>query len=358
MLITHAYQISVDWLTTVLRNSSALLEGNVETVQVESGQGNWSTSVSLTIHYSEHAQGSLPQHLFLKMVDTDAGDGEFFDDSEVRYYLQDYVDVPEAPLLRCYDGAYSAADRRYHLLLDDVSATHSIAANQEPGRSYGEALAEGLATLHARWWGADGLHEAGLTLHAADHIQHFVDIAAPGVDHILNRFSSDLKPHWPALLREIYAHHPQALIQRARHANGFTIIHGDVGDANVLVPRQGDRPLYIIDRQPFDWSLTVWLGVYDLAYAMVLDWDSALRQQHEFAVLRAYHQRLLRHGVTDYSWNNLVDDYKLCVPMGVYIATEYCRGGVNERWLDYWLPMLKRVLTACDELACATTWRQ
>lgn len=193
-------------------------------------------------------------------------------------------------------------------------------------------------------------------LHTASHIQNFVAIAEPGVDHILGRFSLDLKPHWPQMLRQLYTHHPQAIINRSKNPNGFTIIHGDVGAGNVLVPCTSDRPIYIIDRQPFDWSLTVWLGVYDLAYAIVLDWDIELRRQYEISLLRTYHKQLLKYGVVGYSWEDLFQDYKLCIAMGAYIATEYCRGGVNERWIHYWLPMLKRVLTACDDLGCAEAW--
>jgi hypothetical protein len=42
--------------------------------------------------------------------------------------------------------------------------------------------------------------------------------------------------------------------------------------------------------------------------------------------------------------------------MGVYIATEYCRGQLNERSMHIWLPMLKRALTACDDLDCRALW--
>jgi hypothetical protein len=42
--------------------------------------------------------------------------------------------------------------------------------------------------------------------------------------------------------------------------------------------------------------------------------------------------------------------------MGAYIATEYCRGGVNERWTHVWLPMLQRSLAACDDLDCSALW--
>jgi hypothetical protein len=291
------------------------------------------------------------------MANADLDDGESFGPSEVWYYTRDYTDIQNAPLLRCYDAAYSEMLKRYHLLLDDVSETHIEAAQKEPTLEYGLALAEGLAVLHARWWGAQRLAQAGAPIHSAAHIQRFVDIAEPGVDHILARDPNDLKPHWPEAIHEIFAKHPQAIIERTQDDNGFTLIHGDVGEKNILVPRQEDRPIYLIDRQPFNWSLTTWLGVYDLAYAMVLDWKVEVRRQYEIPILKRYHHHLTKIGVTNYSWEQLFDDYRLCVAMGVYIATEYCRDGVNKRWFHVWLLMLQRSLTACDDLDCRSLWQ-
>jgi hypothetical protein len=289
------------------------------------------------------------------MVNTDLDD-EFFGPSEVAYYTRDYKDVEDAPLIRCYDAAFSEELKRYHVLLDDVSGTHVEAAQKAPTLEYGLALAEGLAVMHARWWGAQRLAEADAPIHSPEHIRRFVEIAEPGVGHILDRFSAGLQPHWPDAIRALYAKHPQRMIERAQDANGFTLIHGDVGCGNILVPREGHRPIYIIDRQPFDWSLTTWLGVYDLAYAIVLDWEVETRRRLEQMILRRYHERLIQNGVRDYSWEQLYDDYRLSAAMGVYIATEYCRGGVNERWVPVWLPMLQRSLTACDDLHCSELW--
>ncbi|HET9907143.1 MAG TPA: hypothetical protein VFQ23_10895 [Anaerolineales bacterium] len=354
-VITSIDQVSVEWLTSALMKSGALAKGEVQSFKFGQGQGNWSTSANLFVKYTEDATGSLPERLFLKMVNTDLDD-EYFGDSEVTFYTRDYVDVPEAPLLRCYDAAYSKDLHRYHILLDDVSETHIEAAEKEPTLEYGLALADGLAILHARWWGEQKLAEAGAPIHAEGHIQRFVDIAEPGVEHIVKGFSSELKPNWPEAMRELFEMHPKAIIQRARDLNGFTLIHGDVGSANILVPRHSDRPIYIIDRQPFDWSLTTWLGVYDLAYAIVLDWETETRRKYEKPILEQYHNQLMRNGVTDYPWEQLHNDYRLCVAMCVYIATEYCRGGVIERLIPAWLPMLQRALTACDDLDCRTLW--
>jgi hypothetical protein len=76
----------------------------------------------------------------------------------------------------------------------------------------------------------------------------------------------------------------------------------------------------------------------------------------EIPVLRCYFEELAAQGVSGYSWEQLFDDYRLCVAMGVYIATEYCRGGINKRWRHVWLPYLQRSLTAIEDLACSELW--
>lgn len=354
-VLTDVQAVTPAWLTAALTRCGALTRGAVAAFAVDTGQGNWSTNARLTLRYTADAEGALPRQLFLKLVQTDLDD-EAFGESEVTYYTRDYVGVADAPLLRCYAAAYSEAEHRYHLLLEDVSATHEEAAAQTPTLAYGLALAEALAALHAPWWGAERLAAAHAPLHNAAHIQRFVDIAAPGVGHILPRFAADLPPHGPERLHTLFAQHPRRLIERAHNAAGFTLIHGDVGANNILVPRHGPRPLYLIDRQPFNWSLTTWLGVYDLAYALVLDWAIDARRQWERPILQHYHAQLQHRGIGPYPWEQLWADYQLCVAMGVYIAVEYCRGGVNEPHLPVWLPMLQRALTACDDLACQTQW--
>jgi hypothetical protein len=355
-VITDLEQVTNEWLTAVLTQNGALTHGRVAGFDVDSGRGNWSESGSLQLTYSPDAQGERPSHLFLKLVDTDTGDGEFFGSSEVEYYLRDYVDVPDAPLLRCYDGRYSPTLQRYHLLLEDVATSHTVACSQPPTLAYGLALAEAFAILHGRWWGAARLAEANAPRHDADHIRRFVKIAEPGAGHIIGQLANELQPHWPAVIHDLFAHHPQAMINRTQDVNGFTLIHGDAGCYNTMVPRVGVRPLYLIDRQPFDWSLTTWLGVYDLAYAIIFHGDFDARRQWERPILRHYHEMLIQRGVQGYTWEQLWDDYRLCVAMGVYIAVEYCRGGINESTQWVWLPMLQRTLTACDDLDCRALW--
>lgn len=351
ILISHPGEISTDWLTAVLVNSGALNRGYVADFDLKNGSGNWSTNVRLKLRYSADALGERPTSLFLKLTQTNIN-GETFDDSEVTYYTRDYIGVSEAPLVRCYDAEYSADQHRYHLLLADVSETHTEAYNKTPTLEYGLALADGLAAMHAHWWGTARLAQAGAAIHNAAFIHRFVAIAEPGIQHVLPRFTDQLPPGGADLIRSVFARHPQALIERARDSSNFTLIHGDAGCYNILTPRLGDRPVYLIDRQPFSWSFTTWMGVFDLFYIMVLDWDPAFCRQIEIPILRHYLARLQELGVQDYTWQQLWDDYRLCAAMGVYIAVEYSRAGVIEDSVRYWLPRLQRSLKAIEDLDC------
>ena len=90
-------EVTVDWLTAVLTRSGALSKGRVVGFEVAGGRGNWSQNGRLRLRYSDDAQGERPETLFLKLVDMDTGDGEYFQPAEVTTYTREYVDVPDAP---------------------------------------------------------------------------------------------------------------------------------------------------------------------------------------------------------------------------------------------------------------------
>ena len=355
VVLTSLDMVTHEWLTGVLTKSGALSKGHVIGFEADGQTHNYSTGHRIRIAYSADAQGTRPTRLFLKLVNADMGD-ELFGASEVDYYRRDYAGVIRAPIILCYDAAYSEKLLRYHLLLDDLTEGHIEAKHRTPTLGYGFALAEGLACLHAHWWGAKRIVESGDRIPSEDQIFRFVEVARPGADPIVRDFRGELQAHWPGAMDELFARHPQAMVDRTRNGNGFALIHGDVNRTNILVPREADRPLYLIDRQPFDWSLVVWLGVYDLAYAMVLDWDVELRRRLEMPVLRRYFDTLLERGIQGYPWEQLFDDYRLSAAMCVYVATEWCSGGINHEWKHIWWPKLLRSLTVCDDLNCRELW--
>lgn len=351
-VITQVEQITPEWLTAVLHQAHALTHGQVAGVELDSGSGNWSQNGRLTLRYSPDAAGARPTQLFLKMVNTDTGDGEFFLPAELTYYTRDYIDVPDAPLVRCYHAAHDPARHRYHLLLDDLSATHGPAYDLTPTLAHGQALVEALAILHARWWGTDRLRQSSAAFHDAAHLRRFVAMGSGGIPHVNTVFADQLKPHWPDLIDQIFAKLPAKLAERAQDTTQFTRLHGDPNPGNLLVPKEGERPLYLIDQQPFAWSLTTWAGAYDLAYVMALHWPIEARRELEMPLLHHYWQTLTQRGVAGYSWAQLHADYRLCVALMVPVAVEYMRDGGDPDWNWLRLSFVQRSLTAFDDLLC------
>ena len=350
-IITDPGQLTLARLDHVLARGGALTAGGLAAFASEPFGGDNSRVVRLALRYRPESTGERPPSLLLKMV---GGDGAF-GSSEVDYYARDYVGLADAPIPRCYDARYAAERGAYHLLLADLSETHRNNWEAPPTAAYGRAAADALAALHAHRWGPARLAAVGAALSGLAQIDRYLGHIRPGLEPMLDAARGEIEPGWGDVLRRVVERHPAAMRERTRDPEGFTLVHGDVNPGNVLSPVAGPAagPTYLIDRQPFDWSLTVWLGVADVAYLMVHWWPTDLRRRLEMGVLQRYHDGLLRRGVAAYPWDRLVSDYRLCAVQSIYVAVEWCvleEDRTTMRWV--WLPQLKRSLAAFTDLGC------
>lgn len=308
-MITRAEEISLAWLSAVLGREVVRFESSTEA-------SNWSSQVPLKVTLASGETLALRLKLCL---------GETFGRSEVDYYTQDYRKLANAPLVRCYDALYDPT-LGYHLLLEDLSETHHNRREPAPTLAYGLAVAEALGRLHAHHW------ESQAPPDEAAWERHFAAIR-PGVEPLEQATGQAFSARFAA--------HEQAL--RARWANpiGMTLLHGDLNSTNVLTPKNADAPVYFLDRQPFDWSLTYGLAAYDLAYFLVLWWPEADYAAHSDAILRRWYEAL---GQPDYSWEQAQADWQLSVEQCLHVPIEWCASPETTekmRWL--WSFQLARV---------------
>ena len=84
----------------------------------------------------------------------------------------------------------------------------------------------------------------------------------------------------------------------------LTIAHGDLRYDNLYFGADGMAVA--------DWQIIVRArGPYDVGYFMSQSLQPAERKACEMDILRAYHEKLLAHGVTDYSFGQCFDDYRI-----------------------------------------------
>lgn len=256
-VISSAESITSEWLSDALQK-------NVASFSMEIESSNWSSQVPLTVTFSDGQIASLRVKICA---------GSSFGRSEVDYYTRDYLTMTDAPLVKCWNAEFDIGIG-YHLLLDDLAETHSNRRDLQPSRTYGLAVAKALGRLHRHHW------EARPTPDQKAVDRYFQEIR-PGIAAIKNISGHNLDNETTALEAQ--------LRDRLMDSRGMSLLHGDLNSMNILTPKGCDNPVFFIDRQPFDWSLTYALAIHDLAYFLVLWWPDEIRIAHEAEIVRCWH---------------------------------------------------------------------
>jgi uncharacterized protein DUF1679 len=348
-VITHPDQVTQQWIQSALERGGAIVSGEVRRIDMESAASVHSTIARIWVEYCPCAAGKLPASLFLKIC---KANGAFVHDSEVNYYFRDYIGLPDAPIPICYDAQHSANEGgAYHILMEDLSETHQ--KDRVPSLETGIAVARAVAKLHAAGWGERGIRALGGLLPDHAKLNQYLGHVGQGFAPLAEAVGADIDRSSKTAMIDIFQNHPAKMLERANNPIGMAVVHGDLNPGNILFPKIGEGKIYLIDRQPFKWSLTVWLAVSDLSYMMVQYWDTKSRREFEMPILAEYYRQLIHLGIVEYSWEQLIDDYKLTVPQGVYAAAEWCINVQDRnrmRWL--WVSELQKSIAAYFDLEC------
>ena len=353
-LITDVAQATPDRLTGILREQGCLGHGEVVAVRKELPYfSGMSDLARLTLGYSQGASASAPARLLLKipLPEPDWIVTPGLRRKEVDFYNNVASAMGQAPAVRCYDAMYCSQSDRSHLLLDDLSATHS---NPEfplpPLNRHCEQLIDRVARLHAFWWNhprlGDDIGAFPDDAFVRRHYEKLQEAWCGFADFLEDRLSTGRRQlyegvlsSWPALWQQ----------RRDRFANAcnITLIHGDLHGLNALFPHSPQNgAVYLIDWE--DWRVSV--GTDDLAYMMALQWSRERRQRMETNLLRRYHTALLAHGVTRYAWEDCRTDYRLSVVRQLFMPVLLWLHGLPP---DAWWPHLENAALAFEDLSCA-----
>ncbi len=312
-VVTSAAGITTDWL------SAAMGEPVASFSLLHEEQANWSQHWPIAATLASGERRALRLKLCL---------GDTFGPSELHYYTRDYVGLADAPLPRCYQACFEPGVG-YHLLLEDLSATHTDARDLPPTLAYGLEVATLLGRLHAHHWQSQAAPDPSV-------VDRYLAEAQPGLAVLQELTGHDLADAFGRLARQMH--------RRWSDPSGMSLLHGDLNPTNILCPRAAQGPICFIDRQPFDWSLTYGLAVSDLAYLVAIWWPTENRSAWQWDVLRAWHTALNQ---PSYRWEMAVADWQLSVLQCLCVPLEWCAKpdtALPMRWL--WEAQLDRILAA------------
>ena len=339
--MTTGLPSSPEHLTEALRRHGVLSPaGRVASVMTEATRDLLvSHVVRLKLTYEGPAE-TAPASLILKTWQPREGVAEAWSARERVFYDTMAPATPAALLPRCFDTGQSPQTRGWHLLLEDLTDSHHIAAQWPlpPTEPECRAIVGVLARFHAAWWDAKEVEPD--TALARDLRQRLPGFWANVVDRLGDRLSADRRQ----LFERFFAAPPHAARMATR--KNLSIVHGDAHVWNVFLPNDDS----VGQERLFDWS--GWrpdLPATDLAYMMAMHWYPERRKRVERPLLDHYHASLLAAGVTGYDRAALDLDYRLAVLM--QMRTPILWANINIPAGTWW-NNFERIMMAVDDLDC------
>ncbi|WP_211829786.1 phosphotransferase [Kistimonas asteriae] len=355
--------VTPEWLTTEFYRSGLLQQGRV--IQAchtpLSVPDSSATLQRFQLLYSVNTRPILPEQVVMKYRPGHSGM------TEVALFQLLQTHAIQCPaVIPAQLWGYRPTEGLSYLLMDDLTHSHVVLTTQQeaclmeqtPTDTQACAALEALACFHGACWRQDVLKDASpvfgrgcfwdreqqfatnlsIRQQEFDAFQQAVQSWFPA--ELLQQLATIL-PHLPTLWRN----HLQT---RLTNLQQVTVVNGDCYFRHFFYPNTDDnRPVYLFD---FD-QATIQTPAYDLVQLLVSYWmpETRSQDQREKRLLQHYHAALIDTGVNNYSFEQLMDDYRLMVIFQLFAAIkEQIRGCAKPLWLN----RLMCLLGAFEDLDC------
>jgi len=298
-------EVSRSWLTDVLQSRG--IDARVDAVDVEPvGTGQLAETRRFRLRYSGATDERAPRSLVGKFtsespVSAETGHSLGIYRSEVMFYRHLSADAkirtPAVYVAEIDDRG------RFVLLLEDLEPAQP--GDQMRGCTLEEArrgLAEA-ALLHAAFWADESLTRHDW-LYVPDGAQGFytTELIEQSWAHVQATYDGWL----PAEVAEVCARYVRGHADWNRPRTGpHCLTHNDFRPDNMMFGGLDGRIALV------DWQTVSYLGAgMDVAYFLGGALDREVRRSAEADLLRGYHDDLVAQGVSGYSFDDLMGDYR------------------------------------------------
>jgi len=341
MIPKNLGDVSNEWLSSILKAEVTQLPA----VQIGQGVGLMGDIYRVGLNYTGAAPAQAPASVVVKLPSSfeenrEQGVALGMFEAEVRFYNEM---APEATvgLPQIYHAEIETGTADFVIVMEDLCDLTMV--NQSTGMSSEQAMAvvKVLASLHAVWW--NKVRDGNLDW-IPDMIGPRIEFVDAYLTQVFGAFKNNFADQLPAAALAVYEKfvgNYQKINQRFASRSPWTLAHQDFRVENVMFDASGSDRVVVIDWQ----GIGRGPGAYDLSYILGGSMEPELRRTHEHELVVAYHNRLLECGITDYSLEQLQDDYGHAHLMGG-LATSILTGGAmdlsNERGKELVATMARR----------------
>lgn len=340
-MIKSIEEINCNWLNRVLKtsNSNRIVDYEIW----YKGSTGVSNVVNLNLIYIDN-ENKKYDTVFIKFAKLNL-EGKPIRSAEKELYFYRYLakDIGLSNIPKFIYGEMCSKTKHFTIILENLAVTH------DSGRWEGESnwrqkslVIKTLAELHCKWWNLKGINS---------DFKYLRDRA--GCDKEIE-FNLGLRDNFISNNSELFSERVKTIFKygeenylkyRDRYLTGenLTLIHRDCHHWNFMYPKDQSSDIYLIDWDTY----RVDLPTNDLAYYIAVHLNREEREKEELKLLELYHHEITTCGIDSYSFDNLINDYKLSVLSMIYLAA------VKERLLipkDVWAYQFNNIIDAIEDL--------
>lgn len=298
-----------EWLQNVMSPyiAEATITGFTPQV-IGIGEGFMGQLARVALTYAEETN-TAPLSLIAKFAATRPDTREMArDQSLYQREIGFYRDIGQDVGIRvpvCYFSDFDEETQYFVMLLEDMApgepSDQVVGTSKETSRQ----VIEQFAKLHAKWWNSDKLDNYGWAKWIINEMS---------MGEALIRLKKSIKQieetgkfdAYPEMKRLMYLLPPLFRMEPAP-PYPFSLTHGDLRSDNIIQPSAKGGEFCVLD-----WQLA---GkgdpVNDIARWMAQSITIEDRKETEQDLLKFYHDKLIEHGVTGYSYKKFVNGYKM-----------------------------------------------
>ena len=302
-------ELSIEWLQQVLSphlDGATITDFTLHVIGV--GEGFMGQLARVELSYAD-ASDKAPLSLIAKFAATRADTREMARDQNLyRREIGFYRDIGQSVGIRvpaCYYSSFDETSQFFVMLLEDMAPGEASDQVVGTSKATSREVIEQFAKLHATWWNSEKLDQY-------DWAKWIINEMS--MDEGLARLRESIKEveqtgkfdPYPEMKRLMYLLPPLFRMEPAS-PYPFSLTHGDLRSDNIIEPTEAGGEFCVLD-----WQLA---GkgdpVNDIARWMAQSVSVEDRRETEQELLKLYHDKLIEHGVTGYSYKKFINGYKM-----------------------------------------------
>lgn len=306
--------LTPDWLTSALRSGGQISRAAVTSAActpIGQGVGILCRLFRLDLVYDQQEDGA-PASVVVKMPSAEEQARGLsvmfkFYEREVRFY-QELAGEVALPTPRLYYAAFDPATSDFVLLIEDLSGCRL--GDQLAGASVEDArlLVTEIANLHAQWWNNPRLDQAPwLPTSGSEVNKAGMSLYPMAWGPFMERWGHRLPERIRTAGERLSTQSFSILERFSAPGRSTTLLHGDYRLDNFFFGKSTNQPPLTV----VDWQISIrGAAAYDVGYFTGQSLSIEDRRTHERDLLALYLDTLKSGGVTDYSMDQLLDDYR------------------------------------------------